>query len=44
MGAAGVWYGIAASNVLALLAAAAWYFRGTWASDVIEPETASPAD
>ena len=44
MGAAGVWYGIAASNVLALLAAAAWYYRGTWASEVIEPETATPAD
>jgi Na+-driven multidrug efflux pump len=44
MGAAGVWYGIATSNVLALLAAAAWYYRGTWASEVIESETATPAD
>jgi len=38
-GASGIWTGIAASNVLALIAAAAWYLRGTWASNVIDPDS-----
>jgi putative MATE family efflux protein len=35
MGATGVWYAIALSNVLAMLAAALWFLRGTWAESVI---------
>ena len=38
-GASGIWFGIAASNVLALVAAGAWYLRGTWATNVIEPDS-----
>jgi len=36
MGATGVWYGIAASNVLILLVAFAWFLRGTWTESVID--------
>lgn len=35
MGATGVWYAIALSNVLAMLATALWFLRGTWAESVI---------
>ena len=42
MGAVGIWYGIAVSNVLALVVAGAWYLRGTWADDVLDREP-SPA-
>jgi putative MATE family efflux protein len=36
MGASGVWYGIAASNVLILIVAFAWFLRGTWTESVID--------
>nr|WP_305794399.1 MATE family efflux transporter [Halomarina rubra] len=36
MGATGVWYAIALSNVLSMLAAAAWFLRGRWADGVVE--------
>ena len=36
MGATGIWTSIAASNVLAMLVAGAWYLRGTWAEGVID--------
>ncbi|WP_254859711.1 MATE family efflux transporter [Natronomonas gomsonensis] len=35
MGATGVWYAIALSNVLAMLATVLWFLRGTWAESVI---------
>jgi len=35
MGATGVWYAIALSNVLAMIAATLWFLRGTWAESVI---------
>ena len=38
MGATGVWYAIALSNVLAMLAATLWFLRGTWTENVIEEE------
>jgi putative MATE family efflux protein len=38
MGATGVWYAIALSNVLAMLAASLWFLRGTWTENVIEDE------
>jgi putative MATE family efflux protein len=45
MGATGIWLGIAASNVLALLAASAWYLRGTWTDRVVDRSHApTPAD
>ncbi|MDZ7746685.1 MAG: MATE family efflux transporter [Halobacteriales archaeon] len=43
MGAVGIWYGIAASNVLSLVVAGAWYLRGTWATDVLDREPPSTA-
>ena len=36
MGAAGVWYAIAFSNVASAVVAAAWFLRGTWAMSVVE--------
>jgi Na+-driven multidrug efflux pump len=46
MGATGVWYAIALSNVLAMLATALWFLRGTWADSVIDdaPDTIATGD
>lgn len=44
MDSTGIWYGIAASNVLAVLAAGVWYLRGTWTENVVEDERPTPAD
>jgi Na+-driven multidrug efflux pump len=45
MGATGVWYAVALSNVLAMVAATLWFLRGTWTESVIEDEPApAPAD
>lgn len=38
MGASGVWLAIALSNVLSMLAAVAWFARGTWTSNVVAAE------
>ncbi|MFB6150419.1 MAG: MATE family efflux transporter [Haloarculaceae archaeon] len=38
MGATGVWYAIAISNVLAMAAAALWFGRGTWTDNVVETD------
>jgi Na+-driven multidrug efflux pump len=43
MGAAGVWYAIAFSNVASAVVAAAWFLRGTWATSVVESDE-EPAD
>jgi Na+-driven multidrug efflux pump len=43
MGATGVWYAIALSNVLAMIAAVLWFVRGAWADSVIDDETSAPA-
>jgi len=37
MGATGVWYGIAFSNVVILVVAGAWFLRGTWTDNVVDP-------
>jgi putative MATE family efflux protein len=45
MGATGVWYAIALSNVLAMLAAVAWFLRGTWTDNVVDdPGGPAPSD
>jgi len=55
VGASGVWYAIAFSNVAVLLVAGAWFLRGTWTEGVVDPgggpgppspdaDTTSPAD
>ena len=36
MGAIGVWYAIAVSNVASAVVAGAWFLRGTWTESVIE--------
>jgi hypothetical protein len=36
MGAIGVWYAIAFSNVASAAAASAWFLRGTWTETVIQ--------
>ncbi|SIR04903.1 putative efflux protein, MATE family [Haladaptatus litoreus] len=36
MGSTGIWYGIALSNVLTAIVAAAWFLRGTWTDSVVE--------
>lgn len=36
MGASGMWYAIAASNVITLIAAGGWFLRGTWKEAVVE--------
>jgi len=36
MGATGVWYAIAFSNVAILVVAVAWFLRGTWTESVLE--------
>ena len=38
MGATGVWYAIAFSNVASAVVAAAWFLRGTWATSVVESD------
>ncbi|MFW6004046.1 MAG: MATE family efflux transporter [Halodesulfurarchaeum sp.] len=38
MGETGVWYAIALSNVLSMLAASLYFLRGTWTETVIEPD------
>ena len=43
MGETGVWYAIALSNVLSMLAATLYFLRGTWTESVVEEETASEA-
>ncbi|MFC6954977.1 MATE family efflux transporter [Halorubellus litoreus] len=40
MGASGVWLAIALSNVLSMVAAVAWFARGTWTSNVVAAEPA----
>ncbi|PSQ41865.1 MATE family efflux transporter [Halobacteriales archaeon SW_7_68_16] len=37
-GATGVWWAIALSNVLALVAAGAWFLRGDWTDGVVDPD------
>jgi putative MATE family efflux protein len=45
MGATGVWYAIALSNVLAMVAATLWFLRGTWTESVVEDDAdAVPMD
>jgi putative MATE family efflux protein len=44
MGASGVWYGIAASNVLILIVAGAWFLRGTWTESVVDAGSGGPTD
>ncbi|MFB6085535.1 MAG: MATE family efflux transporter [Halodesulfurarchaeum sp.] len=36
MGETGVWYAIALSNVLSMLAASLYFFRGTWTESVVD--------
>ncbi|QCC51700.1 MATE family efflux transporter [Halapricum salinum] len=36
LGATGVWFAIALSNVLSMVAATLWFLRGTWTESVIE--------
>ncbi|MDR5656999.1 MATE family efflux transporter [Halodesulfurarchaeum sp. HSR-GB] len=38
MGATGVWYAIALSNVLSMVAASLYFLRGTWTENVVESE------
>ncbi|MFB6219554.1 MAG: MATE family efflux transporter, partial [Halobacteriaceae archaeon] len=42
IGATGVWYAIAFSNVAILVVAGAWFLRGTWVDSVVESPDASP--
>lgn len=45
MGAIGMWYAIAFSNVISLLAAGLWFLRGRWRSAVVDTEgDRSPGD
>jgi putative MATE family efflux protein len=39
MGAGGVWLAIAVSNVLSMVAAVAWFSRGTWTGNVVADES-----
>ncbi|MFB6111215.1 MAG: MATE family efflux transporter [Halobacteriaceae archaeon] len=41
MGPAGIWWGMAAGNVLGAVAAGAWFTRGTWKQAVVE-DTPTP--
>ncbi|WP_276273317.1 MATE family efflux transporter [Haloarcula litorea] len=43
MGALGAWYGIAASNVVATVAAAVFFLRGRWLEDVVTEDGESAA-
>ncbi|MBS3760514.1 MAG: hypothetical protein KGY43_03410, partial [Halodesulfurarchaeum sp.] len=38
MGETGVWFAIALSNVLSMIAASLYFFRGTWTERVVEDE------
>jgi putative MATE family efflux protein len=38
MGATGVWYGIAAANVLMVVISGAYFLRGTWATGIVDPD------
>lgn len=38
MGATGVWYGVAAANVIMVIAAGAYFLRGTWTDNVLDDE------
>jgi len=40
LGATGVWYAIAASNVLVVVLAGAYFLRGTWADSVVDGDDA----
>jgi putative MATE family efflux protein len=42
MGATGVWYGIAFSNVAILVVAGGWFLRGTWTDNVVDEGTGPP--
>ena len=42
MGATGVWYGIAAGNVLGFVAAGLWFLRGTWEDSVVDEDGPAP--
>ncbi|WP_254534537.1 MATE family efflux transporter [Halomarina litorea] len=45
MGATGIWYGIALSNVAMAVVAGLWFLRGTWTDSVVdEAERVTPAD
>lgn len=43
LGATGVWYAIAFSNVAILVLAGGWFLRGTWTEAVIDAEARRPA-
>ena len=38
MGATGVWYGVAISNIITAIIAVLWFLRGTWQERVVEKE------
>ncbi len=42
-GSSGIWIGIAASNVIASIAAALWFMRGTWTKSVVQESEESAA-
>jgi putative MATE family efflux protein len=42
MGATGVWYGIAFSNVAIFVLAGAWFLRGTWTDAVVDSAGSPP--
>ena len=42
MGATGVWYAIALSNVLSMIAATLYFLRGTWTESVLDDEEDQP--
>ncbi|MFC7079196.1 MATE family efflux transporter [Halorussus caseinilyticus] len=42
MGATGVWYGIAFSNVVIAIVAGAWFLRGTWTDNVVDSDDLGP--
>ncbi|MEF8839592.1 MAG: MATE family efflux transporter [Haloarculaceae archaeon] len=43
MGATGVWYAIAFSNVAIFAVALGWFLRGTWTTSVVEEDSAEAA-
>ena len=44
MGATGVWYAMAFSNVATAVLAGLWFLRGTWTDSVVDRPTPTPAD
>jgi putative MATE family efflux protein len=44
LGASGVWYAIALSNVLGMVAALLWFLRGSWTENVVEDDRSPVAD